>query len=107
MDEKKIEINFSKCCGGNDETPQEHCQDCPEAWKLIKKPYTQFIEAFCKAGSNEKRAFVLRCANDYVYGGEVHHSIFGIGDFDPSYDLTPERVREIKKLMKFYATLEK
>jgi hypothetical protein len=65
----------------------------------MEKPYTQFLNDF-KKPSFEK---VLRAVDAGEYGKQVKFSVFGIGSFDPSYDLSSDRIKEITKSMKFYA----
>lgn len=36
--------DFSKCCGGNDEHPQQHCTDCARTWGRTKKELVELIE---------------------------------------------------------------
>jgi hypothetical protein len=75
-----------------------------------EKPYTKFCrdwEKIPKGWSTVAwRKNVLTDVENGVYGSEVAHSVFGIGHFDPTYDLTKERQAEITKDMKFYAKLE-
>jgi len=68
--------------------------------------YAKFnADAVLPKGKTYKAHFqvLLQKVQDGEYGEQVKFTVFGIGDFDPSYDLTPERIREIINSMKFYA----
>jgi hypothetical protein len=72
-----------------------------------QKPYTTFWAAWTAARNKADREKVYLAVQEGKFGTQVKHSVFGIGDYDASYDHTPERIRELNSNMRFYARLEK
>jgi hypothetical protein len=73
----------------------------------VPGPYKTFWIEWTKANNRDAREKVLDRANKKEFGEQVRFSLFGLGEFEPSYDLSPERIREIRKGMHFYASLER